>query len=283
MCSVVNNTEFRVIGMSRSGNHAIINWILKQLRGRYCFLNCAEPKSNPFVWARPLNHGPRHLANYDIDLEAEQRGLLTRKDYLLHSYEDCFLGTLCSPLAERHHDDWVGSSGQRVDILILRDPFNLFASRRKGGFGNATPYTAKRIWQQHAREFLGIRRYLGPDKVLISYNLWVTDVAYRRETARQLGLEFTDAGFGSVAAFAPGSSFDHHRYAHRAHEMKVLQRWRHFIEDPDYRDLFDANTVALSERIFGSNYELRDALFPEPQELHSHGGKLAAQGSAAPF
>lgn len=263
MSSVVNDTEFRVIGMSRSGNHAIINWILEQLRGRYCFLNCAEPRTNPFVSARPLNHGPRHLANYDIDLDAEQQGLFSRKDCLLHSYEDCFLGMLCSRSAVAHHDDWVGPSGRRTDILILRDPFNLFASRRKAGFGSVTPHTARRIWRQHAREFLGIRRHLGPDKVCISYNRWVTDATYRRDVADQLGLEFTDAGFGSIAASAPGSSFDRHRYAHRAHEMRVLQRWRHFADDPEYRAQFDDNIVGLSERIFGPNREARSAVLPD--------------------
>ena len=53
----VNENEIRVVGMSRSGNHAIINWILQGIRGPYCFLNCAEAGHNPFAWARPLKPG----------------------------------------------------------------------------------------------------------------------------------------------------------------------------------------------------------------------------------
>jgi hypothetical protein len=37
-------------------------------------------------------------------------------------------------LFEQHHDQWVGASWQRYDVLILRDPFNLFASRLRAGF-----------------------------------------------------------------------------------------------------------------------------------------------------
>jgi hypothetical protein len=31
-----------MVAMSRSGSHAIINWILAQAPGRTCFLNCAR-------------------------------------------------------------------------------------------------------------------------------------------------------------------------------------------------------------------------------------------------
>jgi hypothetical protein len=51
----LNRVEIRVIGMSRSGNHAIIDWVLSQARGRMCFLNCAEPGTNPFRSARPVS------------------------------------------------------------------------------------------------------------------------------------------------------------------------------------------------------------------------------------
>src|SRR3954452_23635037 len=92
--SHVNETEIRVVGMSRSGNHAIINWILAQCRGRSCFLNCAEPGFNPFTSARPLTPETtgRGASFEDFEIEAERRGRFSRKDLLIHSYEDTFLG-----------------------------------------------------------------------------------------------------------------------------------------------------------------------------------------------
>src|SRR3954463_829192 len=104
--SDVNVTEIRVIGMSRSGNHAIINWILAQARGRTCFLNCAEPGTNPFVSARPLTPElPGWRASYeDFEIEAERAGRFSRKDLLIHSYEDTFLGPFKKAANEVRHD-----------------------------------------------------------------------------------------------------------------------------------------------------------------------------------
>ncbi|HET7313646.1 hypothetical protein [Salinisphaera sp.] len=244
----VNQTELRIVGMSRSGNHAIINWIMAQLPGRFCFLNCAEPKFNPFESARTLMHGRPYIANYDtFDIEAERRGDFSRKDYLLHSYEDCFLGLLNNRRFAQAHDRWVGASRQRIDVLILRDPFNLFASRRKAGIGGVTTRIGQRIWKQHAREFLGLRRYLNDPLVAINYNAWTGNPAYRRDLAARLGLAFTDAGAHATPVFAPGSAFDAPDDADR---RRLLQRWRHYAEDSDYRELFDGEMVGLARRLF---------------------------------
>jgi hypothetical protein len=120
---VINETELRVVGMSRSGNHAIIDWILAEARGRTCFLNCAEPRTNPFATARPLGRDePGWRANYQgFDPARERRGELSRKDLLIHSYEDVFLGYLCHPAHELMHDAILGRSRRRFDLLILRD------------------------------------------------------------------------------------------------------------------------------------------------------------------
>lgn len=246
-----NKTEFRIIGMSRSGNHSIINWIIKQLKGFYCFLNCADPKANPFHTAHPMAGGKTYRTNIPgFDLAAEQAGRFSRKDYLIYSYEDCFLGMVQSGALEAHHDEWLGRSGRVLDILILRDPFNLFASRQKAGYSGITPLTAKRVWKQHAREFME-RRYLTGSCVLIRYNAWATDGAYRRRLAERLGLRFTDAGFNDVSSCGGGSSFDGMEYDGRAAEMNVLARWRYYKNDPEYRKQFDREIVEMAKKIFG--------------------------------
>src|SRR3954453_3315325 len=116
----VNETEIRVVGMSRSGNHDIINWILPQAPGRTCFLNCAEPSWNPFVSARPRTPElPGWRALYEgFEIEAEREGRLSRKNLLVHSYEDTLLGPLRKAENESRHDEWVGPSGRRIDLLV---------------------------------------------------------------------------------------------------------------------------------------------------------------------
>lgn len=246
-----NEKELIVCGMSRSGNHAIINWILRQASGRHCFLNCAEGKTNPFDSCRPLDDGLPWSVNYsDFSIERERAGLFSKKDLLVHSYEDAFLGYVFNRHLRRDHDRLVGRSRRRFDLLILRDPFNLFASRRALG----DPLSARagiRMWKQHAREFLGLRRHLEHNKLAISYNRWSACRDYRRSVAEHLDLPFTDAGVDAVARCAGGSSFDGLRLDGRAGRMPVAHRWRRFAADPGYWALFDDELVALARRIFG--------------------------------
>lgn len=259
-----NHHELRVVGMSRSGNHSIINWIIGQLQGRYCFLNCAEPKTNPFFSARPLQEedmGKTYSVNYpDFDLNAEKSGHFSQKDYLIHSYEDCFLGMLNHKTFEEQHDAFVGPSRRRLEILVIRDPFNLFASRKRSGLFSGqfdlsskpvTPLTARRIWKQHAREALGEKKFFSNKRVLINYNLWAFDPEYRKNIAAALGLDFSDAGIQEVSQVAGGSSFDGLKYANKAHKMEVLERWKHYVHDQDFQKIFDEEMISLSRKLFG--------------------------------
>jgi hypothetical protein len=248
----VNRRELRLIGMSRSGNHALIHWITSQLRGSYCFLNCCEPKSNPFESARVMEDGRRVATNIaSFDLAREGAGSLSAKDWLLFSHEDNFLGNACSSVFEAEHDRWVGASGQRLDLLLLRDPFNLFASRLARASASVSVSVAARIWKQHARQFVRGPRALRAEPVLILYDRWVREAGYRRALAARLGIGFTDAGIDDVPACGGGSSFDGRAYHGDARAMRVFDRWQHAIASPEYRAAFDAEMIELATAIFG--------------------------------
>src|SRR3954468_6315636 len=254
----VNETEIRVVGMSRSGNHAIVNWILAQAPGRTCFLNCAEPGWNPFATARPRTPDlPGWRARYEgFDVEAERTGRLSRKDLLAHSYEDTFLGPFKKLENEGRHDEWVGPSRRRIDLLILRDPRNLFASRLASGYGWLEDELVARVWSQHAREVLGLRRNLRQERLMVSYNAWVTSFDYRCQVAEALGLKFDDSAAHKVPAAAGGSSFDGTAYDGRAEEMPVLRRWHRFVTDPRFHRMLTPEVLQLSDRIFGAPVSL---------------------------
>lgn len=250
-----NGRTIRILGLSRSGNHPIINWILAQLRGRWCFFNCVEPKGDPLYWARPMDDGRSILtAGLDFDHEAERAGRHARKDAVLISCEDAFLGPAFGPIATRVQDAALGSSGRRDDLVILRDPFNLIASRRKAGLAAVSERTALRIWRQHARAALASRAgRAGP--AAINYPQWLQDRGYRQAVAEGLGLEFTDAGRHDVPACANGSSFDGRAFHGRAHEMALLDRWRHYADDASFWSLFDDETLELARALFGAAAE----------------------------
>ncbi|MFW6058879.1 MAG: hypothetical protein ACODAQ_01780 [Phycisphaeraceae bacterium] len=252
MSEVINRNEVRLIGLSRSGTHAISHWIMAQLDGRVCFLNCAEGKANPYATARPMGHGlPYETQGLDLDLEAERARRFRAKDWLLFTHEDSFLGHACSDVYEQHHDTWVGRSARRVDVLVLRDPFNLFASRLRRPAGMVKPAAAMRIWKQHARQFTRGPRSLRHGPVLISFNRWFSDRTYRQRLAERLGFAFTDKGRERVPSVFGGSSFDGLQYDGRAERMKVLERWKTMTDDEPYLALFDEEARALSEAVFG--------------------------------
>lgn len=258
----VQRNEFRIVGLARSGNHAVINWIIHQLRGRFCFLNCTEPKYNPFYTCRPLSEaGQCYKTNIpDFDLEAEKQGEFTTKDYLLFSHEDCFLGNLDTKKNLEQLQQWTGKAENRQSILILRDPFNMFASRKKAGLiqGHHTHHgarpistlTLRRIYKQHAKEFLREKKNLR-GLIAINFNIWNSSVDYRRDIAEKLGLEFEDAGFKTVENTAGGSSFDGVAFTGNPEKMKLQHRWETFRDDPSYWELFDEEIVELTEKIFG--------------------------------
>lgn len=265
---IKHQSEIRFFGLSRSGNHAVINWIIRQLEGSYCFLNCAELKHNPFVTARPLNDlGVVYKTNIeDFDLEKERKGEIIKKDYLLYNHEDCFLGAANKKQLLEKHNEWLGPAKKRTDILILRDPFNLFASRMKAGLlkGHFTHHgvrpisvmTLKRLYKQHAREFLGEKNNLR-NKIGINFDSWTTDEDYRRKITGELGIPYSAKGLWDVPGVAGGSSFDGTRYSGEAQKMNLNSRWEYYASDPEYLSLFDEELMDLTRKIFGEIPPLR--------------------------
>lgn len=252
MTEYVNHNEIRVIGMSRSGNHAILQWLIAQMKGRVCFLNCVEGKYNPFWTAHEMDDGASYIVNYpDFDLFAEMRCEWSRKDYFIYSHEDCYLRNACSEDFARQHDEFVGPSKRCVDILILRDPFNLFASRMRSLRHSVSMHIARRIWKQHAKEFLGKSRLLRYKPLFISFNEWSLSPEYRKGISDIIGLEFSDEKFQCITPCHGGSSFDGLLYDGQAEKMKVRERWRYYQDDPGYRSIFDDEMFALSKEIFG--------------------------------
>ncbi|SFG71091.1 hypothetical protein SAMN04488020_103261 [Palleronia marisminoris] len=243
----MNEREIQVLGMSRSGNHAVCNWIFAQADEPKLLLNCAEGKTDPFATCRPFSTGEPGWRGVPDPGTAPEPG--ARRALVMHSYEDSWFAHAFSRELETHHDAWLGASRRRVRLLILRDPYNLFASRLKMGAALST-HVSRTMWKQHAREALGDTRRV-EDKVVVLYNRWATQKDYRRDLAARLGLTFTDAGASDVPQTMGGSSFDGTAFDGRAAEMATRDRWRAYAHDPIYRAIFDPEMVSLATRLFG--------------------------------
>lgn len=250
MAAAANGRLIRVAGLARSGNHAIINWILRQLTGRWVFLNCVQAKTNPFLTARPDDGGRRWLASFaDFDPAVEHAGSHAQKQVLLVSMEDTFLRPAFGAEATREVCRAIGGAADITDVVVLRDPYNLFASRRRLA-GLLPARQALRVWKQHARAHLGKIPGLEQPVVAANFNRWAESRDYRAELARMLSIDFTDAGRDEITPCAGGSSFDGLHFHGAARQMDVAARWRRYAHASDFGAIFDRETALLARRLF---------------------------------
>jgi hypothetical protein len=274
--AAANGRLIRVVGLARSGNHAIINWILRQLTGRWAFLNCIQAKTNPFLTARPDDAGRRWSASFaDFDPRAECAGRHAQKQVLLLSMEDTFLRPAFGPEATQEVCHATGGAADITDVVVLRDPYNLFASRHRLNAELLPARQALRVWKQHARAHLATSPRLERPVVVANFNRWAGSRVYRAELARRLGIEFTDAGRDEIAPCAGGSSFDGFDFQDAARHMDVAARWRHYVRVSDFRAIFDRETARLARRLFPeisceADAELDIAAASEDSDMQDH-------------
>ncbi|NEP03880.1 MAG: hypothetical protein F6K25_09825 [Okeania sp. SIO2G4] len=259
LSEIVNQKEIRVAGMKRSGNHAIINWVKSQQNGDVGFINNVLANQNPYryKYENLRDKFPEH--KWAIEHNRQQaKGNFIKRDCLIYSYEYFPLEQIANDKFERNHDIYLGKSATRYDILIIRDPFNLLASRLKISSKvayflsvNSPNKTMIDLWLDYAKEYLGETNYLKHNKVCVNYNQWFADVEYRRNIADKLQMEFSDAGIDMVTSFGGGSSFEGKEFDGKATSMDVLNRWRKVVDNPQYKKFFNREIFEYSERIFG--------------------------------
>jgi hypothetical protein len=256
---LINKREFRVCGLRRSGNHAIINWIMKQTQDKAVHINDIFIRENPFracvealskedpdfYWkAYRLKSNNLYCGNHSLDLlrkEANQKFL--PKDLLLYSLEDYPLRLMNNKSILIKHRLFFGRSQEKRDILILRDPFNLLSSRlNHKNIGLKTRCYFKsfaKVWVEYAKEFIGETNHLTNPKILINFNRWSSDREYRKTIAHILNIPFTDKGFNHVPNFGGGSSFN----SKNQNSFEVNQRWEIYQDHQVFRKIIANRTL----------------------------------------
>jgi hypothetical protein len=266
--AIVNRLKIRVCGLRRAGNHAIINWIIQQSNGNVVHLNDIFLRENPyrfafeglqtknpqFYWkAYRIRSNPLYAGeNYMELLKNEMRRDFIKKDMLIYSLEDYRLKLMKKRSIYKKHLLFFGGSEMQRDILILRDPYNLLASRLKhkhiGLKTRSVLRSFAEMWIDYAKEFLGETNHLKNNKFLINYNQWSRNYSYRKELAENLGLNFTDAGFNNITNYGGGSSFNG---TNPNQKLDVAARWKAFTNDPVYlKALSQKDLIKYADRIY---------------------------------
>jgi hypothetical protein len=228
-----------VLGLRRSGNHVAINWIMNQTDGSAVFFNNINPDLPP--WTARMR---------EFRLRARNRS-----PRIILSYEDVSPDRLLSdPLLTVLRD----SSAVRIRFaLILRDPYNLFASRlRKWPDRFAQPEATDAqttLYAQHA-ELARDPRPIWRDAPLVPilYNELVQDPAARTRIADALGIRDGDRGLETVPVYGHGSSFDGTEGQVADMRNQVFSRWREMEADPTFRKVIsDPALQHAGQTLFG--------------------------------
>lgn len=245
-------------GLKRSGNHAIVNWLLP--KGNFLFFNNIVPIApilrNEKALPAPVSYKDwinvrTHLIQRISPLNLRRTTIVGLEDHRLDFTP--FFDEPCST----------------ANILILRDPANLFASRIRNASRRKQckprkphnlAYPAElddamkgvlELWKVYAREFLGETDIL-PNRIGVYYNAWFTDQEYRYAICRKLNVGGADAGFATVSNYGGGSSFDQTTYDGQNTEMKVLDRYSQLTDsetDLLNQILADGELKSLADRV----------------------------------
>lgn len=277
--TLTNDLEIRLFAMKRSGQHAIMGWILDHTPGRRAVANNSlgreqtllyfaegETTSRPEPWAR------------EVDPESSEWEHL---DLYLVNCEDAQLERESGRLART--GPWSrGRSREVIEIAVLRDPANLFASRiqlsRSARF-ERDPRRRSQWWDDRAvatylgycAEWEGRARALTRNRLLISFNRWTRDPDYRTRIGQQIGLHGNPAEpYASVLPAAGGSSFDGTSFDGSAEKMRIHDRWRAMLGDERFRQLM-LETPLLDEArgAFAAEPEVVKALDDCRRALHA--------------
>ena len=275
-----NLNSIRVFAPRRSGHHAIINWIRYQLPGRHCFLNDCKPGKNPFergncTRKKSIVHSWCGDHKF-IDWEKELAGKNSKKGTIIHNYEDYDFSDFQENILIERESLWFGDSHRTTAILILRDPFNLLASKLRWAYGQTNAPTLMSLavdchtWKVYAKEFLGDTRHVN-NLICISYNEWFVSKSYRDDIAKHIGFINQDIGLSEVAKFGPTTcedSFDKLNFDGQAEKMDVLARWKQYENNLFFKSLFeDRELWDLSGRIFGDIPGTSSLITPKIHEL----------------
>jgi hypothetical protein len=134
--------------------------------------------------------------------------------------------------------------------VILRDPYNLFASRFKQT--QVRMKTVPRLpffielWKKYAKVFIDNTNGV----LTINYNDWFSDYNYRRNIENILDVGMNDASMNTLPI--QGSSFGYLSYQGKAKQMKVLERWKDMKDNKYLMDIMNDSEISeLSTQLFG--------------------------------
>lgn len=240
--------EILFIHMPRGGSHAVVNWI----RGHF--------NSEDLIFLDKLDHA---IVRKDCFVKkASNKSVIYRM-------QDNFFKSgpyLNDEFLDKQYDK-IGKPLNAYNLLILRDPYNLFASSLKkkknwinsgrskpGDRYDVSTETWISVWKRFAKEFIGETEHLkmrNREKICVSFDKWFLDKEYRESISKSLNLEFTDRWKNKVTGHGEGSSFDGVSFDGKGSNMNVMNRWKKYTDSVEMKKVLgDKKIRELTIEIF---------------------------------
>lgn len=220
----------RVIGMQRSGIHAVADWI----RMSHAGMGYSSWYDNAVNMDRPN----------DIAKFLPPSGEKAEPFLWMVEHEDIMFVDV--PLL----NEKIYNNFEFTDVLVIRDLFNTMASRRKMDERFFNRRTIQQ-WKHFACEAQNLTNFLGPNKVVVNFNKWFSDMKYREEVAGKFGIDGVGVGTEKMAVqsyWQPTVT--------KSSDLALFDRWKNYQADKDFWTVFDRQAYDLNTSIFGKNEEV---------------------------
>ena len=237
--------------LCRSGNHAIIGWMLRNIIGKDNALEEHTGHTGVFAQTCPpagvyfqnnMNHTMRDNRTFRVPRSPR---------LLLQSYEDTVF---------KNSSDKAPKS-----IIVLREFGNLLASRfmkywdnrsKRLGFWHNQAYNQNylytatdiaRVWKDHAKKILA-GQVTG-----VLYDKWITDKDHRDQVMRDIGFDNNRDDKSKIGNYGGGSSFIGMKLEEDL--SQYIKRWQRvtFPRKMVQNLLADKELVNLNKKLFGTD------------------------------
>lgn len=222
--------RMRVLGIRRTGQHAVINWMLRNSgRENTVFMNSCTMRRSAMRTCGQSELNARFSGNaYRLKRAMEAYLTPEKHPFVLISYEAGFEEGELSPnfpdalfdreiLVTRSFVNWLPSF---IRLMRLMNPKSAPEALdiSNGIVFEITRYKAHLLAAQDSNH------------VVICFDSWATSPNYRRHTLEELGLEALDNTLGEVQRYGGGSSFT--KFKNSANELPLTMRWQTMADDP---------------------------------------------------
>jgi len=265
-----------VFAQSRSGHHAVIDWLFNQYKSDKLFFNYNDPlKFDPLFPDRVqyyLNDKKYYRVISNSWIES---GLVDKKKQEFEQENDVCVNTIENKdknlIILNYENIKIENISKIYDsirmkfpkskiykVFVIRDLLNLVASKIKSGKEISLEDIKENsdkiediinLWRDYCKYSLN-----GNDNITVAYNKWFLDNEYREALLQKIDSDFKNSELPNISTFGGGSSFDGFEQNKRPEELKVLERWRDYSSYLPFMNLWYYDDVSYyTEILFNKN------------------------------